>query len=66
MSGQTTLGFKKSISRRNSVMERKVPDFVRQGRLSVITAVNSLLTSKGYLYMRKVFIELSLALNILL
>ena len=61
MSRQTTLGrfgFKNSISHRNSVMETKVPDFVStmssQGQLNVINAVNSLLTSKGCLYMRNV------------
>ena len=68
MSCQTTLGrfsFKKSISHRNSVMETKVPDFVStmsrtiKCNLRVITAVNSLLTSKGCLYMRNVCMVLA-------
>ena len=67
MSRQTTLGrfgFKKSISHRNSVIEMKVPDFFQlcQGQLSVITAVNSLLTSKGCLYMRNVCMVLGIIL----
>ena len=59
MSRQTTLGrfgFKKGISHRNSVMETKYPILFQlcQGQLSVITAVNSLITSKGCLCMRNV------------
>ena len=64
MSRQTTLGrfgFKKSISHRNSVMETKVPDFV-----STMSRTIKCNHCKGCLYMRNVFIELSLALNILL
>ena len=62
------LALKRAFRTEIACWKRKYPILFQlcQGQLSVITAVNSLLTSKGCLYMRNVFIELSLALNILL